>query len=249
MQHCPDCQVPVVAQTQTAIEKTVKAAISKGAVKLMAPVIKARKGFHTDVAEWAGRQGFEQLLVDGKMMAVDGFQKLERFKEHTIDVVVAEFKKSKPTGLREAIEHAIKIGKGTARLLDARGSQTVLSTEMSCPSCDRAFEELDPRLFSYNSPHGWCPACRGYGIVHRKTARWRKRESDAENALVAEVEEEARLERADVDDLSVCPECFGARLNEVGLNVHLHGLTIGGLTGLPVERSQDGDRCLHLQRK
>ena len=238
VQHCPACQVPVVAQTPTAIEKTVKAAISKGAVKLMAPVIKARKGFHTDVAEWAGRQGYGQLFVDGELMAVEGFQKLERFKEHTIDVVVAEFKKSKPTGLREAIAQAIKIGKGTARLLDARGKQTVLSTEMSCPSCDRAFEELDPRLFSYNSPHGWCPACRGHGIVHRKTARWRKRESDAENALVAEVEEEARLERADIEDLSVCPECFGARLNEVGLNVHLHGLTIGGLTGLPVDAAR-----------
>ncbi len=132
----------------------------------------------------------------------------------------------------------MKIGKGTARLLDARGKETVLSTQMSCPSCDRAFEELDPRLFSYNSPHGWCPACRGHGILHRKTARWRKRESDAENALVAEVEEEARLERADVDDLSVCTQCYGARLNEVALNVHLHGLTIGGLTGLPVNSAR-----------
>ncbi|MGI9240439.1 MAG: excinuclease ABC subunit UvrA [Verrucomicrobiales bacterium] len=238
VQHCPACQVPVVAQTLTAIEKTVKAAISKGAVKLMAPVIKARKGFHTDVAEWAGRQGFESLFVDGKVVAVEGFQKLERFKEHTIDVVVAEFKKSKPAGLRDAIEQAMKIGKGTARLLDARGGTVVLSTEMSCPSCDRAFEELDPRLFSYNSPHGWCPACRGHGVVHRKTARWRKRESDAENALVAEVEEEGRLERASVEDLAVCKQCYGARLNEIGLNVHLHGLTIGGLTGLPVNAAR-----------
>jgi len=237
-QHCPECQVPVVAQTLTSIEKTVKAAISKGAVKLMAPVIKARKGFHTDVAEWAGRQGYETLYVDGEFIAVEGFQKLARFKEHTIDVVVAEFKKSKPAGLREAIEQAMKIGKGTARLLDARGKATVLSSNMSCPSCDRAFEELDPRLFSYNSPHGWCPACRGHGIVHRKTARWRMKESDAENALVAEVEEEAKLERADVEDLEVCPECFGSRLNEVGLSVHLQGLTIGGVTSLPVSAAR-----------
>ncbi|MFT5411879.1 MAG: excinuclease ABC subunit A, partial [Verrucomicrobiales bacterium] len=238
VQHCPDCQVPVVAQTLTAIEKIVKAAIGRGAVKLMAPVIKARKGFHTDVAEWAGRQGFETLWVDGEFKEVEGFQKLERFKEHTIDVVVAEFKKGKATALREAIEQAMKIGKGTARLIDAKGKTTVLSSEMSCPGCDRAFEELDPRLFSYNSPHGWCPACRGHGITHVKTARWRRRESDAENALVAEVEEEAKLERAAIEDLSVCPECYGARLNEVGLNVHLQGLTIGGLTGLSVNAAR-----------
>ena len=103
-------------------------------------------------------------------------------------MVVAEYEKGKPTGLRDAIEEAMKIGKGTARLIDAKGKGTVLSSNMSCPSCDRAFEELDPRLFSYNSPHGWCPSCRGHGIIHRKTARWRRRESDAENALVAEVE-------------------------------------------------------------
>ena len=238
VQHCPDCQVPVVAQTLGAIEKAVRAAIAKGKVKLMAPVIKARKGFHTDVADWAGRQGYATLYVDGEFKAVEGFQKLERFKEHTIDVVVAEFSKGKAAGLRAAIEDAIKIGKGTARLIDAKGETTVLSANMSCPSCDRAFEELDPRLFSYNSPHGWCPGCRGHGIVHTKTARWRRRESDAENALVAEVEEEAKLERADVDDLSVCPECLGARLNDVGLNVYLQGMTIGGLTGLSVSAAR-----------
>ena len=169
------------------------------------------------------------------------FRNSNASRSTAIDVVVAEFTgRSKPTkSAKSPSRQALKVGKGTARLIDTKGNDRPCSARTCrAPDCDRAFEELDPRLFSYNSPHGWCPACRGHGITHRKTARWRRRESDAENALVAEVEEEAKLERADVEDLIVCQQCFGARLNEVGLNVHLHGMTIGAVTGLPVNAAR-----------
>ena len=87
-QFCPDCDLPVEKQSLAAIVRQVEAAAKRGPLKVLAPLVKARKGFHSDVARWAERQGFDTLFVDGQLIPVAQFRKLERFKEHTIDVVV-----------------------------------------------------------------------------------------------------------------------------------------------------------------
>ncbi|MCB1236072.1 MAG: excinuclease ABC subunit A, partial [Verrucomicrobiae bacterium] len=135
VQYSPDTGKPVQKQSVTAIvsrlREVAKAAKAKHPVRLLAPLVKARKGFHTEVADWAGRQGFDTLFVDGQFKAVEGFQKLERFKEHTIDVVVGEVTpKTKPEDLREMVETALRIGKKTARYLDPANRLHVVSTEM-----------------------------------------------------------------------------------------------------------------------
>ena len=138
------------------IVKQIETAAKRGPLKVLAPLVKARKGFHTDVARWAERQGFDTLYVDGKLIRLAQFRKLERFKEHTIDVVVGVIDRRRIASARKITGRALEIGRGTARLLDSKNRLTVMSTEMSCPNCGRAFEELDPRLFSFNSPHGMC---------------------------------------------------------------------------------------------
>ena len=90
VQHCPDCGVPAEAQTLSAIVAQADALRQKGRLRVLAPLVRGRKGFHTDLAAWAAKKGYGQLLVDGKMMASHGFKKLERFKEHDVDVVIAE---------------------------------------------------------------------------------------------------------------------------------------------------------------
>src|SRR4029450_13387736 len=90
-QFCPDCDVPVEKQSVAAIVKQVESAAKRGGVGVpgvLAPLVTARKGFHADVAHWAERQGFDTLYVDGKLIPISHFRKLERFKEHTIDVVI-----------------------------------------------------------------------------------------------------------------------------------------------------------------
>jgi excinuclease ABC subunit A len=176
-QFCPKCDVPVEKQSLQSATARAEQLAKRGRIKVLAPVVKARKGFHTEVAAWAKRQGFKELFVDGEMERPEYFPKLERFREHTIDVVM-------PGDLliREQLRRALEIGKGTARLLDAREKLHVVSTEMSCPSCGQSFEELDPRLFSFNSPHGWCTQCRGFGeiwnaainpsSIRRSRSRW-----------------------------------------------------------------------------
>ena len=87
-QFCPDCDLPVAKQSVASIVKQIEAAANRAPLKVLAPLVKARKGFHTDVARWAERQGFDTLYVDGRLVPISHFRKLERFKEHTIDVVV-----------------------------------------------------------------------------------------------------------------------------------------------------------------
>jgi excinuclease ABC subunit A len=230
-QFCPYCDLPVERQNATSIVKQVEAAAKRGALKLLAPLVKARKGFHTDVARWAERQGFDTLYVDGKLVPIAHFRKLERFKEHTIDVVVGVIDGRRIAGARHIIGRALEIGRGTARLLDLKNRVTVMSTEMSCPNCGQAFEELDPRLFSFNSPHGMCEECGGFGEIWDhdvQTAANNDGESVLENELAAERESEW----IDETEAHECPSCRGSRLNAVARHVRVHGFTIAQLTSL-----------------
>ena len=230
-QFCPDCDLPVEKQSAASIVKQIETAAKRGPLKVLAPLVKARKGFHTDVARWAERQGFDTLYVDGKLVPVAQFRKLERFKEHTIDVVVGVIDRRRIASAREIARRALEIGRGTARLLDSKNRLTVVSTEMSCPNCGRAFEELDPRLFSFNSPHGMCEECGGFGEIwdhDLQTGANRDGESVLENELAAERESEW----IDESEARECPSCHGSRLNAEARHVRVQGYTIDQFTDL-----------------
>ncbi|MEO6741573.1 MAG: excinuclease ABC subunit A, partial [Chthoniobacteraceae bacterium] len=124
VQHCPKCECAVESQTTAAVTARVEALAKKGRVRVFATLVKARKGFHTDIAKWAKRQGFETLMVDGQLVEVSYFQKLERFREHTIEVLVGERTPADTRGprrrrLEELVKSALSIGRGTIRVLDA----------------------------------------------------------------------------------------------------------------------------------
>ncbi|XHR30279.1 MAG: excinuclease ABC subunit UvrA [Chthoniobacteraceae bacterium] len=232
VQYCPDCQLPVQKQSFAALLKNAEAVVRKGAggtVRVLASLVKGRKGFHTELARWAAREGYQELVVDGRLMQVADFKKLERFREHTIDVVVGQ--RHSPGRIEQILRRALEIGKGTAKLRDHHGKITVLSSEMSCPGCGQSFEELDPRLFSFNSPHGWCELCHGFGEV------WEGPAAEAESALEAEMDEERRHEWLEEGEAQICPECHGARLNELARNVRLQDRTLGDLVQMPVKEA------------
>jgi len=233
-QHCPDCHVPVETRTPTAIAVEVCKLAARGPVQVFANLVKARKGFHTDIARLASRQGIEKLLVDGQMVAVDGFTKLERFKEHTIDALVGTLDKPDAKTADDLVRRALALGRGTARIEDAHGKSSVLSTEMNCPSCSRAFEPLDPRLFSFNSPHGWCLHCRGFGEVWSELGAGSK---EFDSQLEAELDEERRHEALEDSEPRPCPVCRGSRLNETASNVLVGGHSINAFTGAPASES------------
>ncbi len=233
-QFCPDCDLPVEKQSLAAIVRQVETAVRRrpdGPLKVLAPLVKARKGFHTDVARWAERQGFDTLYVDGTLLPVTQFRKLERFKEHTIDVVVGVIDAKRILKSRNLTQRALDIGRGTAHLLDAKNRLTVMSTEMSCPGCGRAFEELDPRLFSFNSPHGACEECGGFGEIWNQDLQTGQSD-DGESALENELVAERESEWIDEEEARECPSCHGSRLNEVARHVRVQGCTIDDFTNL-----------------
>jgi excinuclease ABC subunit A len=234
VQHCPDCGCAVESQTAASVTRRVEEFAKRGRIRVFATLVKARKGFHTDIAKWARRQGFETLLVDGRLVRVDEFTKLERFREHTIEVLVGERTPADTRGprkrrLAELVKSALKIGRGTIRVLDANKRGTILSTEQACPDCGLSFEELDPRLFSFNSPHGWCAECRGFGEVWKHYVNPR-----LETALEQELDIERQGESLEEGEAVPCPSCAGARLNPQARAVKLKGRTIGEYAALPV---------------
>ncbi len=234
VQHCPKCECAVETQTTAAVTRRVEELAKKGRVRVFATLVKARKGFHTDIAKWAKRQGFETLMVDGQLVDVAYFQKLERFREHTIEVLVGERTPADTRGVRrrrleELVQSALHIGRGTIRVLDAKNRGTILSTERACPDCGQSFEELDPRLFSFNSPHGWCVECRGFGEVWKHYVNPR-----LETALEQELDIERQGESLEEGEAVPCPVCAGARLNPQARAVRLNDRTIGEYTAMPV---------------
>ncbi|MEY2480342.1 MAG: excinuclease subunit [Verrucomicrobiota bacterium] len=230
-QFCPECDLPVEKQSLAAIVKQVEAAAKRGHLKVLAPLVKARKGFHTDVARWAERQGFDTLYVDQMLIPVSQFRKLERFKEHTIDVVVGVIDAKRILKARNLTQRALEIGRGTAHLLDHKNRLTVMSTEMSCPGCGRAFEELDPRLFSFNSPHGACETCGGFGEIWNEKLQTGESD-DGDSVLENELAAERESEWIDESEAHECPSCHGSRLNSVARHVRVQGFTIDQFTNL-----------------
>jgi len=253
-QYCPRCAIPVTKQSVAAIFRQVRDIVAKTPATLTAPLVKARKGYHKEVVAWVKREGYNELIVDGKRCGIGEFPKLERYREHTIEVVVAELKDPDQTEMQQLVKTALQIGNGAAFLLSAKPrskraahrfpgnngenpgpalSRVILSSEMTCPNCGEAFEELDPRLFSFNSPHGWCPICNGFGYILPFTTDVEK----AESKLAAELIAERRSDSVDVDTVEQCTECRGTRLNAIARAVQLEGYTINQITATSIRHA------------
>ena len=251
-QHCPDCQLPVEAQTRDELGRRLRDEMKqRGDLLLLAPIVRNRKGFHSDVAEWAAKHGYREIRADGKIHRTSQPFRLDRFKEHDVEVVVgviasnrkgAAGSKAAEAEMQEKIDEALKLGHGTLFALDNHKHVTVHSTERSCPKCGRSFEPLDPKNFSYNSAQGWCPKCRGFGelfYMPEDVDRGAREDAIAESWF--EWQEGQR---------EPCPECHGARLNPIARAVRLRvqgsllklasaqDLTVEALGGMSVEQAE-----------
>jgi excinuclease ABC subunit A len=211
----PETDEPAIRQTPAEILARLETAARGQELRVLAPLVKGRKGYHTEVAKWAEKKGFPQLRVDGKWIEPSKFKALDRYVEHTISVEIGRFgKKQPPTERRRLVDSALALGRGTMYAFDSKNRQTVYSTALFCPGTGRSFDELEPRLFSFNSAHGWCPTCQGFGTVIDMR-------SDAETEAEREVEIELAQEWADDDERAVCPTCHGERINPLGRAVRL----------------------------
>lgn len=221
-QYCPDCSVPIEPQTPDAIVARLYSEFKGTKLQILAPLILARKGYYTDLAKWANNKGFEQLRVDGEMLPTAEWPRLDRFKEHTIELPVGEVTADpkEEKALRALLKSGLDYGKGVVHVLPPRRKQPVLfSTQRACPGCGRSFAELDPRLFSYNSKHGWCRSCYGTG------------------QLIENFDEEQTGEEPDWRDITdlPCPTCDGRRLRPEALAVRFQDRSIADFASLSVQ--------------
>jgi excinuclease ABC subunit A len=250
VQHCPDCNVPVTPQSFDAIVGQVMRDLKGQHVGVLAPMVVNRKGVYTDLAKWAGARGHSHLRVDGAFLPTSKFPRIERFKEHTIELPVADVvvRPEHEEALRAALKVALEHGHGVVTLLwpldrlkdgAARGTLDValehrsFSTKRACASCGTSFPEPDPRLFSYNSKHGWCPACFGTGL---KLTGFDAEQSGEEIWWNAWYEGET----------TPCEACHGQRLNRTALAVRFADRSIAELAQLPVSDARQFFQQLEL---
>ncbi|HEY1036184.1 MAG TPA: excinuclease ABC subunit UvrA [Pseudoxanthomonas sp.] len=168
--RCPDHGYPLEAQTVSQMVDQVLALDGEQRYMLLAPVIRERKGEHAQVFDQLRAQGFVRVRVDGELYEIDAVPALALRQKHTIEAVIDRFRPREDLKQRlaESFETALKLGDGMAQVmsLDQPESAPLLfSSKYSCPVCDYSLPELEPRLFSFNSPVGACPTCDGLGVA------------------------------------------------------------------------------------
>ncbi len=246
-QFCPTCDVAIEPQTAASIAERVLKQHRGSRVVLLAPLVVSRKGYYTELAKWANARGYKQLRVDGEMLSTVQWPRLNRFKEHTIELPVTQFTVQKDIAqkdnnvLERHVIRALELGKGLVHVLDLDSTAKkpkvqVFSIKRACPSCGTSFTELDPRLFSFNSKHGWCEGCYGTGL---ELEGFDEEQSGEETAWNDSLEGEAHT----------CETCHGQRLNPVALHVRFRDFNIADLTHQAIDDTVSFVNKLRLNKR
>jgi excinuclease ABC subunit A len=193
--HCPRCDVPIAARSPEEVHRALLA--MRGPKLLLAPAVVARKGTYLDVFTMAARAGITEAIADGARCATDNPPRLDKRREHSIDLIVLEGRLDALD--RATFDRALTFGKGAVKVRGVKdGREELLSTTRTCPRCGTGVPELDPRWFSFNTKQGRCEACEGTG---------------AEGGPEAVAEGPTRP----------CKACGGSRLTPLPRSVRLNG--------------------------
>jgi len=184
--HCPSCGRVISAQTVEQIVDTIISYPEGSRLLLLAPLVMGRKGEHKGIFDDVRKAGFVRVRVNGEMHEVENAPELDRYKNHTIEAVVDRLIIRKPepghedevrSRLADSVETALKMGNGvmlvsevrdagpSTPLRSAREGDRLFSERFACPVCGISLPEIEPRTFSFNTPHGACPTCTGLGSM------------------------------------------------------------------------------------
>jgi excinuclease ABC subunit A len=213
--HCPECGRPVSTQTPEQIIRRILDTLAGEKVRILAPVVRGRKGDYSRFLEKFMKKGYLRFRLDGEFRELEKAVRLAKTKKHNIEVLVDEVDAHGRSAarLREAVEKALEMSGADVLVLREDGQEALYSLKLLCPVCEVSLPELEPRSFSFNSPYGACPRCHGLGY---------------ETTL----NEWGEVELTD----EVCPSCEGARLKKASLSVKIGDKDISELSALPVDR-------------
>jgi excinuclease ABC subunit A len=210
---CFKCKSPVASQNSQQIIESV-AALPKGTrIQVLSPIVIGRKGEYKKELYDAHRKGFIRARIDGDVVDITKEVKLNKHKRHNIDIVIDRLiiKRGVEKHISEAIIHATDFTDVVIINIIDEDKDVFFSTKLACPKCGANYPEVTPRLFSFNSPFGACPRCRGLGLKN--------------------ADEEDR----DVENFSTCKSCKGLRLRKESLAVTINGLNIGELSSKSIK--------------
>ena len=163
--HCPQCGKPISQQTIQQMTDDVMTFPEGSKILIIAPMIRGKKGEHKSVFEQLRKEGFSRVRVDGVVRTLDEDIDLQKTKKHDIDVVVDRLvvKEGIESRLTDSMETAAKWGEGLVLVVEVDGPEHMYSQHFACPDCHISLPKIEPRMFSFNSPFGACPACAGIG--------------------------------------------------------------------------------------
>ena len=219
-------------------------------ILLLAPMVRGRKGHYKELFDTVRKKGFVHVRVDGEVKEITPGMKLDRYKMHDIEVVVDRLKPKTDASetdtrrLRQSVDKAMTQGNGIMMVADEAGNIRFLSRNLMCPKTGLSYAEPAPHTFSFNSPSGWCPCCKGLGKV--------KSERLKDEGLLDEVDEAIRednwwekiMELSDFSDESEdsdkeewieCPECHGLRLSKEARSYKFGRHTISDLANMDID--------------
>ena len=258
LQHCVHDGSPVKAQSAESIAAQLLREHRGQHVGLLAPLVVNRKGVYTDLAKWARARGHTHLRVDGEFLRTEPFPRLDRFREHTLELPVGDLviAPEHEAELRQLLSRTLELGRGVLHLLHPLdgladsmaaeaghglgiGQVTVFSTKRACPECGTSYPELDPRMFSYNSKHGWCTSCVGTGL---KLSREQRKALDDSGPRDDDKGREQSFpsEEPEVEGLvdEPCPDCQGTRLNPASRAITFDARAISAVAAMSVHEAR-----------
>jgi excinuclease ABC subunit A len=166
--HCPHHHIPITAQTIEQMLTRIYEYPEGTRINIYSPIVAGQKGTHEKTLELIRREGFGKVRLNGEIIDIDEEIKLDKNKKHSIDVVIDRIRLRDDARSRiyHSLETALKFGDGKV-IVDFEGRELVFSEQFACPYCDFSIPKLEPRLFSFNSPFGACPECKGLGVLQK----------------------------------------------------------------------------------
>lgn len=223
-------------------------------ILLLAPLVNGRKGHYKELFETIRKKGFVHVRVDGEVQEIVAGMKLDRYKTHSIEVVVDRLKvkgeRLKDEGteddlrrIRQSVDRAMTQGNGIMMIADEAGNTRFMSRNLMCPETGLSYQEPAPHTFSFNSSSGWCPCCKGLGRIKSSEIslqqsdtfdeaiqqdNWWEELQELSAATISEEEEEQ-------EEYVVCPECHGKRLSKESLSYRLGKYSISDLSEMDID--------------
>ena len=222
-------------------------------ILLLAPLVNGRKGHYKELFETIRKKGFVHVRVDGEVQEIVAGMKLDRYKTHSIEVVVDRLKVQKDDvqctkdvdlrRIRQSVDRAMTQGNGIMMIADEAGNTRFMSRSLMCPETGLSYQEPAPHTFSFNSPSGWCPCCKGLGKIKSSEIslqqsdtfdeaiqqdNWWEELQELSAATISEEEEEQ-------EEYVVCPECHGKRLSKEALSYRLGKYSISDLSEMDID--------------